>query len=62
MMSFTDEQVREVVRSAVSQAFEAYDHGYNANRYEMIDQAASSAARELTTTSRPRCGLPSKKS
>lgn len=39
--------VRAVVAEAVAQAFDAYDHGYNANRAEMVDHAASRAANQL---------------
>ena len=44
-----EERVRSVVREAVLQAFEAYDHGYNANRAEMVDHAAARAAKQLAT-------------
>lgn len=45
------ERVRSVVVQAISQAFEAYDHGYNANRTEMIEHAAHRAAEQLATAS-----------
>jgi hypothetical protein len=42
------DRVRTVVRDAVGQAFNAFDHGFNADRGEIAEHAAHRAASQLT--------------
>lgn len=44
-------RLRAAVLKAVSEAFEAYDHGFNANRQEMAEHAAGRAAQLLESES-----------